>query len=344
MEDKRILICYNEPVNFYSNYIGKNPSSAEDNIDLSESEFTQNLDLIKTSLLKNFTTVECLGINSKIKNAVNAITSFNPDLIFNFVESIEGDTHYESFITGMFDILGISYTGNNSLCLGNCLNKIRTKQILWFSGVNTPAYQILEAGIELNEKSINLKYPIIIKLITEDASIGISENSVVYDFTDLKKQCDFLFDTYNKDLILEQYISGRELNISVLNGKTLPISEINFKGLPKDFPKIVTYEAKWSPGSLYYKYSLPECPAKLPSNLEEKITETAMSAYKALGCRDYARVDIRLTKQNTPYVIEVNPNPDISPDSGFIRSTKAAGIGYDELLVRLADCAMEREI
>lgn len=344
MQEKRILICYNEPVNFYSNYIGKDPVSVMDNIDLSESEFSQNLDLIKTSLLKNFSKVEYLGINSNIKNAVSDITAWNPDLIFNFVESIEGDTHYESFITGMFDILGISYTGNNSLCLGNCLNKIRTKQILWFSGITSPAYQIIHVNETTIPKTINLKYPIIIKLVTEDASIGISENSVVYDYESLKQQCKFLFSTYNKDVILEEYIAGRELNVSILGGKTLPISGINFQGLPKNLPKIVTYEAKWSPGSTYYKYSNPECPVELPLKLEEKIKEVALSAYRALGCRDYARVDIRLTKHNIPYVIEVNPNPDISPDSGFIRSTEAAGIPYDELLSILAGYAMGREI
>ncbi len=343
MQDKRILICYNEPVNFYTNYIGKDPVNTDDNIDLSESEFTENLDLIKNSLLKSFSNVEYLGINSNIKNAVKSIRDYNPDLIFNFVESIEGDTHYECFITGMYDILGYNYTGNNSLCLGNCLNKIRTKQILWFSDIKTPPFQILKVDEDFGAEDISVKSPLIVKLVTEDASIGISENSVVSDFDSLKKQCDFLFDTYNKDVILEEYIRGRELNVSLLGGQVLPISEINFSKLPVGYPKIVTYEAKWSPGSVYYNTTIPVCPVELEEDIQIKVNEIALSAYKALGCRDYARVDIRLTEHNVPYVIEVNPNPDISPDSGFVRSAHAAGIDYNELLSRLASFGIERE-
>ena len=343
MQDKRILICYNEPVNFYSNYIGKDLVNNEDNIDLSESEFIENLDLIKNGLLKNYSHVEYLGINSNIKSAVKNIRDYNPDLIFNFVESIEGDTHYECFITGMYDILGFSYTGNTSLCLGNCLNKIRTKQILWFSGINTPPFQILKVGEKFRAEDVTIKFPVIVKLVTEDASIGISENSVVKDFDSLKKQCDFLFENYDKDVILEEYIRGRELNISLLGGQILPMSEINFSKLPSGYPKIVTYEAKWSPGSVYYNSTIPICPVKLEEEIETRINEIALSAYKALGCRDYARVDVRLTEHNIPYVIEVNPNPDISPDSGFVRSTRAAGIEYNELLARLASFGLERE-
>ena len=183
----------------------------------------------------------------------------------------------------------------------------------------------------------------ILKLMNEDASIGISEFSVVKNYTELRKQFSFLVETYNKDIILEEYIHGRELNVAILGGRVLPISEINFTGLPEEFPKIVTYDGKWTEGSVYYNYTKPVCPAPLGDRIKKKIEITALASYDALNCRDYARVDIRLSNDGMPYVIEVNPNPDISSDSGFARAAAADGISYDDLLYTIANFALIRK-
>ncbi|KUG26319.1 hypothetical protein ASZ90_003839 [hydrocarbon metagenome] len=182
----------------------------------------------------------------------------------------------------------------------------------------------------------------IVKLLSEDASIGISENSVVYNDNELNKRMEYLFKNFKQDVIVEEFINGRELNVSILGKDVLPISEISFKGLSKKLPKIITYEAKWSPDSEYYKHTVPICPAKLSKEVEKKVSEIALESFNAMGCRDYARVDIRLAKNNHPYVIEVNPNPDISPDSGFARSAAAAGIDYFELIKKLIHFALSR--
>jgi D-alanine-D-alanine ligase len=341
MNKNKVLLCYNEPVSFYSNYVGKQKVSMERE-DLSESEFKKNLDLIKSVLSKNYNGIHQLGFTKDIRSAIKSINEINPDIIFNFVESIEGDTTYESYVAGMFEIIGIEYTGNSSLCLGNCLNKIRTKQLLTFNNVRTPKFAEFEYGSSIDLGNINLKFPMILKIVTEDASIGISENSVVRNFEELANQVEFLFKNYKKDLIVEEYISGRELNISIFDGKVLPPSEICYVGLPEDLPKIVTYEAKWLPDSVYFSYTNPVCPAKLSESLTASINELAIEAYNAMGCRDYARVDVRLNSKNVPFVIEVNPNPDISPDAGFVRSAQAAGINYEELLNKLASLAYNR--
>ncbi len=337
----KVLICYNEPVSYYSNYTGKE-KAANDSEDLSESEFKQNLDIIRSILQKNYRHVYQLGFRKDIRTVIKSISEIKPDIIFNFVESIEGDTCYESYVAGMFEVIGIEYTGNSSLCLGNCLDKIRTKQLLSFNEVRTPRYMKLSYGTDLSSENVNLSFPIILKIVTEDASIGISENSVANNKHELNKQVNFLFENYRKDLIIEEYISGRELNVSLLDGQVLPISEICYDGLPDNLPKIVTYEAKWLPESIYYSYTNPVCPTPINDKLKNKVTKLALGAYNALGCRDYARVDIRLNKNETPYVIEVNPNPDLSPDAGFVRSAKAAGITYNDLLNRLAGLAFKR--
>jgi D-alanine-D-alanine ligase len=344
IENPSILICYNEPTSLYDNYLGKEIKGDEEKVDLSESEFMEILSLITSTLQSRYNSVHTLGFNKNITGIISKINNINPDIIFNFVESIEGDTKYEICVTGMFDILGYSYTGNSSLCLGNCLIKNRTKQLLQFNGINTPGYYVQKYGRKIMEKDLPFRYPVLLKLINEDASIGISENSVANNFSELTQQIEFLFDNYKQDILIEKYIKGRELNVSILGGELLPISEINFTGLPDSLPKIVTYEAKWSPNSVYYKNSNPVVPAELNEVQLKRIENVALKSYEILGCRDYARVDIRLNARNIPYVIEVNPNPDISPDSGFIRSAEAGGIMYEDILMKLADYALRRKM
>ncbi len=339
---EKVLICYNEPTRYYDNYLGKGISDSKENVDLSESDFLKQIDLIKKSLSKKYLSVETLAVNSDIKSAIKKIHHFSPDLIFNFVESVEGNTDLESYIAGLFDLLEIPYTGNGPISLGNCLVKSRTKQILEAHGIRTPKHTIAHVGQFPKKKNFALKFPLILKLAREDASIGISEFSVVNDFDSMNERLKYLFESFNQEVLIEEYIDGRELNVAILGNEVLPISEIRFDGLPEEFPKIVTYEAKWSPESVYYKNTVPRCPAPLDEKLKEKIEKMALEAFEALECRDYVRVDIRLNSRNVPYVIEVNPNPDISPDTGFVRSAAAAGIGWEELLYKISTFALKR--
>ena len=340
--EQKVLICYNEPTRYYDNYVGKNVSDIKDNVDLSEREFLKQINMIKKSLSKKYMSVETLPVNSDIKTAMKKILHYSPDLIFNFVESVEGNSNLESYVAGLFDLMEIPYTGNGPISLGNCLVKSRTKQILQSHGVRTPKHMIAHVNQFPEKNNFLLKFPVILKLAREDASIGISELSVVNNFEALKERLEYLFNSFNQEVLIEEYIDGRELNVAILGDQILPISEIRFDGLPEEFPKIVTYEAKWSPESVYFKNTVPRCPAPLEDSLRQKIEKMALEAFDALECRDYARVDIRLNQRNVPYVIEVNPNPDISPDTGFVRSAAAAGIGYDELLFKISTFALKR--
>jgi D-alanine-D-alanine ligase len=246
-------------------------------------------------------------------------------------------------MTGLFQLLSYEFTGCTPITLGNCLNKERTKSILKARNILTPNNIIIKCKSKFTAKDINLNYPIILKLNTEDASIGISEFSVVNNYKELRRQFGFLAETYNKDIILEEYIKGRELNVAILGDKVLPISEIKFNTLPNELPKIVTYDGKWIEGSTYYNNTKPVVPAKLNEKNKKRIEKVAWATYEALNCRDYARVDIRLSKNGIPFVIEVNPNPDISFDSGFARAAAADGITYEELLYTIANFALNRK-
>ncbi len=342
--NSKILICYNSPVSIFSVYNGKLEKGSAPAQDLSESGFTKELGIITESLKKNFLEVDSLAVTGNIENTIAKITDYHPDVIYNFVESVDGVASYEYCTAGVYELLGFNYTGNIPPCLGNCLNKERTKNILRSFGINTPKSLIINKKNSLEENSFNLKFPVILKLLNEDASIGISEFSVVNNFEDVKTRLKFLFNTYRQDIIAEEYIDGRELNAAVLGNTILPISEIQFKGLPKGLPKIVTYDGKWIEDSVYYQNTKPSCPAKISDAVKLKVEQTALSAFQAMNCRDYARVDIRLSKNNVPYVIEVNPNPDISTDSGFARAASAAGLNYSDLLFTIANFALARKL
>jgi len=339
----KILICYNSPVSVFSVYNGKkNDESAKAN-DLSENNFIRELQKVERSLLKRFTEIKSIAVDRNVQQVINKINAFNPHIIYNFVESVEGISSYEWCMAGLFELLGYEITGCPPITLGNCLNKARAKAILKSRDILTPEYRTLQKTKRFTEKEIDLRYPMILKLMNEDASIGISEFSVVNNYTELREQLNFMVETYYQDIILEEYITGRELNVAILGGNVLPISEINFTGLPENFPNIVTYDGKWTEGSVYFNHTKPVCPAVLPARIKKKIEKTALASYDALNCRDYARVDIRLSNDGVPYVIEVNPNPDISSDSGFARAAAAAGLSYDDLLYKIANFALTRK-
>ena len=339
----KILICYNAPVSVFSVYNGKKNDESAGANDLSEKNFLNELHKVEESLSKCFTSVKSLAIDRDVQKTINNINDFSPDIIYNFVESVEGISTYESSMAGLFELLGYEITGCSPITLGNCLNKARAKAILKSRGILTPEYRTLKKTKRFTEKEIKLRYPMILKLMNEDASIGISEFSVVKNYSELRKQFNFLVETYNQDVILEEYIQGRELNVAILGGRVLPISEISFSGLPEEFPSIVTYDGKWTEGSVYYNYTKPVCPAQLGERLKKKIQFIALASYDALNCRDYARIDIRLSTDGVPYVVEVNPNPDISSDSGFARAAAADGISYDDLLYTIANFALIRK-
>jgi len=342
-QEAKAMICYNSPVSVFRVYNGKHEEDITRESDLSEKSFFNELSYTEKSLSKYFSEARSFAISRDVRKTINEINAFNPDVIYNFVESVEGVSYYEWCIAGLFDLLKYEYTGCGPITLGNCLNKSRTKNIFKARDIKTPEFILLKTKEKFTAGDIRLKYPLIMKLVSEDASIGISEFSVVKNYSELRKQFNFLSEIYSQDILIEEYIKGRELNVAILGGKVLPVSEISFAGLPSSLPKIVTYDGKWMEGSTYYNHTKPVCPAMLNEKTKNKIEKTAIAAYEALNCRDYARIDIRLTRMEVPYVIEVNPNPDISSDSGFARAAAADGISHGELLYTIGNFALNRK-
>lgn len=271
-------------------------------------------------------------------------TSKDDSIIFNLCEGAFGKSSLEMNIAALLELYGIRFTGCGPLTLGMALNKGLTKDILSSRDVMTPEYCIMkEPPTKLKR---GLKFPLIVKPLKEDASIGIDSGAVVNTMKALKKRVEHVITNYKQPAIVEEYIEGREFNIAVIgNGKSmraLPPSEIDFVDFPEDKPKICCYEAKWVTESPLYHKTKPICPANVPDAMRDELQAVAVKAYEIMGCRDYARVDMRVGEDGNIKVLEVNPNPDISPDAGFARAGKAVGLDYPKLIAGIVSIAEER--
>ncbi len=285
-----------------------------------------------------------LAIQDEVDPIIHWLKEVRPDVVFNLCESVYGNSCWEMNIPALLDLLRIPYTGSPPLTLGLCQDKGKVKDILQSQGILTPRYKIFNRGVNSIRGTL---FPIIVKPLHEDGSLGISKNSVVFDDESLSRQIQYVIEKYNQPALVEEYIDGRELNVGLLetNGKveTLPISEIDYSEFPEGIPKICGYEAKWIPESIEYQKSKPICPAPLEWVLKKRVEHIAIKAFKIFECRDYARVDIRIDRDGKIYVLEVNPNPDISPQSGMARAIKAQGMTYVEFIKVLLERALQRK-
>lgn len=293
-------------------------------------------------------TVELTGVHGVEVYAVLAhVREQKFDLLFNLCESMDNNSLNEPTFAGLLDLFGIRYTGADLLALASCLHKQRTKDILVAHGVPTPPYRYLVDEISLADPALDaLDYPWFVKLAHEDASLGITEANVVRDGAALRARSRELMHEYKQAVIAERYVEGREINVTVMgNGRdarTLPLHEIDFAAMPSDRPRIVSYAAKWEEGHVDYAGTKPVPLRAATPELVAAVEQVALAAYRAIELRDYGRVDLRVDGTGQPWVIDVNPNPDISPDAGVTRAAAAAGMTYPQLVGEIARIALAR--
>jgi len=314
-------------------------------IDLSEVGVLEEREHVCEALQKGGYKTTLFNMNGDVKRLIEFLEEKQPDLIFNLCESVGEESTHEMHVAGLYELMGIPYTGAGAFALGTCQNKARTKQILSYHKIRTPRFVVFKNANEIIENDFELDFPVIVKPSLEDASIGIDNSSVVDTISALRKRVRHIFQNYDQPALVEEFVNGREINVALMGNKRpiiFPISEIDFSGLPLNLPKIVTYNAKWMQGTDEYKGTVGICPAVLPAEVEKHAKELALRAFRIMGCRDYARVDMRLDKNNNLFVIEVNPNPDISDDAGFARSAKAYGLLFDEIVGKIVELALER--
>lgn len=269
------------------------------------------------------------------------LQALKPDLIFNLCEGYRGNAKLEMQLTGCWELLGIPFTGNQPLTMGLAQNKVLAKKLFEVEKIPTPPYQVYTESVQ----ATTLAYPVIAKPACEDASLGITQRSVIHNFSELKIVVDELLDKYQEPILVEKYIPGREFNIGLLGNappRVLPISEIQFYGFKADEPQITSYEAKWLPDHPLYQRTPAVCPAEIPADLKTRLEQVAWEVYSVLMGRDYGRVDTRVTADGQIYVLEYNPNPDISPEAGYVKALRAAGIDYKQFVHFLIQQALNR--
>jgi len=298
-------------------------------------------------LAKRLTKTGCnaypLNIKDDLDLLLKDLKKNKPDVVFNFIEIFKDNARLEMNIVGLLELLGIPYTGAPPMALANCQNKVLAKRILNSLGIKTPKFIVIRKIAKSYNRGLN--YPLIIKPAFEDGSVGIENESIVYNSKQLKARVEYVLKYFIQPALVEEFIEGRELNVAVLgdkNPKVLPVSEIDFTEMPDYLHNIVSYQAKWDPQHEAYHKTIPSCPAVLPKRVETKVKDIAISAFHAMGCRDYARVDMRLKNNKEAYVLEVNPNPDLTEGVGFMRSAKAAGYSYERALKKIIELAWKR--
>lgn len=283
-----------------------------------------------------------VNLGGNIADFLKQIAALNPDVLVNLCESFNGRPVMESNIAALFELHNIPFTGNSAKTLALCLDKFNTKAILSAHGLPTPRCQRVSSSTQ----NIKIALPAIVKPNNEDASLGIYVDSVVDTRGSLFTQIEKVATVYKQAVLVEEFIEGREFNVAVWKHHTveaLPPSEIDFSDMPEDAPHICSYEAKWHEDHSYFQGTRPVCPAEVPRSVDDRLRQLAIRAFNAIGCRDYARVDFRMNDRGRLYILEVNPNPDISVNAGYARALKAAGISYQDFWRKTLQIAMQRK-
>jgi D-alanine-D-alanine ligase len=347
----RIAIIYNEPKQTTpeDHWLSRSQSDGlvvpVDFVDSSEFEVIRQSKKIE-GILRDAGFDTFLYAASNPRDLCEVLVREHPELIFNCCETLGGNSKLEMNIAALFELLEIPFTGSSALGLALANDKGVAKSLFLAHGVPTPGWKTFSPGDKII--AAELKLPAIVKPIREGASIGIDLNSIVEDESSLAERVRFVWKEFGQAALVEEFIAGRELNVTLLAApgghlSPLPISEILFDGFPHDKYKIVTFAAKWMTASFQFTTTVPRCPAQLSSELEETVKSMAVKAAEAVQMRDYVRIDFRVrASDESVFVTEANPNADLNEDAGLARSARASGRTYDSLIREIVERTLER--
>jgi len=327
----RVLVLYNEPV--------LSPGHPDFE---SEQQVVETVKGVSEHLVRAGYDVCHLGVSTEPRVLLDGLRELTPDVVFNLFEGVPDQGTTESFVAGLLEWSGVPFTGSPFATLTLARSKHLCKYVFRGAGLPTPEFMVVENTPVLE---CALRWPVIVKPAQEDASVGLDQGSVVLDMAALNDRVASLLKTYGPPVLVEEFIDGRELNVSMVEApklRILPVSEVLFTGNGPDFWPIVTYDAKWRPGSRDYEATPPQYPADVDPNLTKTLGKIARQAFRLLGCRDYARCDFRVRPSGEPYLLEVNPNPDFNDLAGLAGSLKSAGLTHAEFTNNLVKMALLR--
>jgi D-alanine-D-alanine ligase len=265
------------------------------------------------------------------------------DLYFNLVESYAGDDTMEMHFAAYLDLVGKKYTGAGPQGSFLAMDKSTAKKIIRYHELYTPYSAVLDKGRV--DHAQDIRFPIIVKPASEDASKGIDAASVVHTLKDLLERVAWVHDEFDSPALLEEYIEGREIYAAVLGNdkpEALPLIELDLSKLPEGMPKIAGYEVKFDVTTEAYKVTRSAPARDLDEELVQTIQQTAVTAFRALKLRDYGRLDLRVTDKGKVYVIEANPNPWLDPTAEFAMAAKESGRNYTQMIGEIVELAMRR--
>jgi D-alanine-D-alanine ligase len=319
------------------------PPEETTGVDVREAEWKMEYDVIET-LREQGHEVAVLGIHDDLTGIRHRIGSFKPQIVFNLMEAFAGVTTFDQNVVSYLELLRIPYTGGNPRGLILARDKALSKKLMAYHRIPVPEFTVVRRA-QKPRLPRKLQFPMIVKSLFFEASIGISQASVVENEEQLTRRVQFIHDNLGTAAIVEQFIDGRELYVGVLGNERLqvfPPWEMSFAKMPENRWKIATERVKWST-KYQQKHGIMTDAAELDAETTAHVGRLAKRVYRALDLSGYARIDMRVTPDNRVYVLEANPNPNLAYGEDFAESAERAGVSYERLLERIVTLGLQWE-
>lgn len=282
------------------------------------------------------------------KDVRPALHKYDPAewIVFNWCEGVEDEIAGDARVCSELEQMGFTYTGNAPYTLKLSVEKGRAKKMLQRWRIPTPGGREFKTADEVTAANWDeANFPAIVKPVSSHCSVAVTRDAVVHDLVSLRARVAYVIETVKEPALAEKFVVGREINVGIWgNGRprVLPLREIDFSRVENPLHQMVTWDSKWVPDSPEWN-SMPVITQPVVSDeLRARIEKIALDTYRAFDCRDYARVDLRIDTSDQPYVVDVNPNPDICPDGGFAGACNAAGYTYAEAMSNIVSMAAAR--
>jgi D-alanine-D-alanine ligase len=317
------------------------PETIEEGTDITAAPWRTEYDVVSTLTAMGHE-VRPLAVHDDLGDIRRASEEWKPHIAFNLLEGFDDITIFDQNVVSHLELLKLSYTGCNPRGLLLARDKSLSKKLLAYHRIHVPEFEVVRIGRPIR-RSKRLAFPLMVKSLTQEASIGISQASVVDSDDKLKERVAFIHESIGTAAIVEQYIEGRELYVGILGNQTLqalPVWELFFKNMPEGAKRIATDRVKWSV-KYQKKYGIDSGPAvDLPEAKSEEIQHLCKRAYRALELSGYARIDLRLDDAGNVWVLEANPNPQIARGEDFAESAQKLGITYEAVLQRIINLGL----
>jgi D-alanine-D-alanine ligase len=317
------------------------PATIEPGTDVESAPWRTEYDVISTLTAMGHE-VQTLGVHDDLGDIRRAATEWKPQIAFNLLEGFDDITIFDQNVVSHLELLKLSYTGCNPRGLLLARDKSLSKKLLAYHRIDVPEFEVFRAGRPIRRPK-RLQFPLMVKSLTQEASIGISQASVVDSDEKLKERVTFIHESIGTAAIVEQYVEGRELYVGIIGNQVLqalPVWELFFTNMPEGSRRIATDRVKWN-AKYQKKYGIDSGPAKdLPPERCDQIQHLCKRAYRALELSGYARIDLRLDDAGHVWVLEANPNPQIAKGEDFAASAEKVGVSYEAVLQRIINLGL----